>query len=60
MSSAEEVLALVEAGGAHVPGLMQRLEERLAELATSHGDVLAAHAGATIRAGGKILRPLIL
>ena len=60
MSSAEEVLALVEAGGAHVPGLMQRLEERLEELATSHGDVLAAHAGATIRAGGKRLRPLLV
>ena len=60
MSSAEEVLALVEAGGAHVPGLMQRLETRLEELATSHGDVLATHAGATIRAGGKRLRPLLV
>jgi geranylgeranyl pyrophosphate synthase len=60
VSSAEEVLALVEAGGAHVPGLMQRLEERLGQLATSHGDVLAAHAGATIRAGGKRLRPLLV
>ena len=60
MSSAEEVLALVEAGGAHIPGLMQRLEERLEELATSHGDVLAAHAGSTIRAGGKRLRPLLV
>jgi geranylgeranyl pyrophosphate synthase len=60
VSSAEEVLALVEAGGAHVPGLMARLEDRLEELATSHGDVLAAHAGATIRAGGKRLRPLLV
>jgi geranylgeranyl pyrophosphate synthase len=60
VSSAEEVLALVEAGGAHVPGLMRRLEERLRELATSHGDVLAVHAGATIRAGGKRLRPLLV
>ena len=60
MSSAEEVLALVEAGGAHVPGLMQRLEQRLEELVTSHGDVLATHAGATIRAGGKRLRPLLV
>ena len=34
VSSAEEVLALVEAGGAHVPALMARLEERLEELAT--------------------------
>jgi geranylgeranyl pyrophosphate synthase len=60
VSSAEEVLALVEAGGAHVPGLMRRLEERLEELATSHGEVLATHAGATIRAGGKRLRPLLV
>ncbi|HYH87934.1 MAG TPA: polyprenyl synthetase family protein [Solirubrobacteraceae bacterium] len=60
MSSAEEVLALVEAGGAHIPGLMERLEERLEALATSHGDVLAVHAGATIRAGGKRLRPLLV
>jgi geranylgeranyl pyrophosphate synthase len=60
VSSAEQVLALVEAGGAHVPGLMARLEQRLEALAGSHGDVLAEHAGATIRAGGKRLRPLLV
>jgi geranylgeranyl pyrophosphate synthase len=60
VSSAEEVLALVEAGGAHVPALMTRLEERLEALATSHGALLAEHAGATIRAGGKRLRPLLV
>ena len=60
MSSAEQVLALVEAGGAHVPALMRRLEDRLAALAASHGDVLAEHAGSTIRAGGKRLRPLLV
>ena len=60
MSSAEEVLALVEAGGVHVPALMVRLEDRLEELATSHGALLAEHAGATIRAGGKRLRPLLV
>ena len=60
MSSAEEVIALVEAGGAHVPALMTRVEERLEALATSHGALLAEHAGATIRAGGKRLRPLLL
>ena len=54
MSSAEEVLALVEAGGAHVPGLMQRLEERLRELATSHGDVLAAAAEWATRELGRL------
>jgi geranylgeranyl pyrophosphate synthase len=60
VSSAEEVLALVEAGGAHVPALMARLEVRLDALATSHGALLAEHAGATIRAGGKRLRPLLV
>jgi geranylgeranyl pyrophosphate synthase len=60
VSSAEEVLALVEAGGAHVPALMARLEERLDELAGSHGALLAEHAGSTIRAGGKRLRPLLV
>jgi geranylgeranyl pyrophosphate synthase len=60
MSSAEQVLALVEAGGAHVPELMARLEERLEELAGSHGELLAEHAGSTIRAGGKRLRPLLV
>ena len=60
MASAEAVAAVIEAGGAHVPALMERLERRLAELAASHGDVLAEHAGATIAAGGKRLRPLLV
>ena len=60
MSSAEAVAALVEAGGAHVPDLMDRLERRLAELARGHGAVLGRHAGATIAAGGKRLRPLLV
>jgi geranylgeranyl pyrophosphate synthase len=60
VSSAEEVLALVEAGGAHVPDLMARLERRLEALASSHGELLAEHAGSTIRAGGKRLRPLLV
>jgi geranylgeranyl pyrophosphate synthase len=60
MASAEAVLAVIEAGGAHVPGLMERLEERLAALAASHGPVLGEHAGTTIAAGGKRLRPLLV
>ncbi len=60
MASAESVLAVIDAAGAHVPGLMDRLETRLHELATDHGDVLAEHAGATIAAGGKRLRPLLV
>jgi geranylgeranyl pyrophosphate synthase len=60
MASAEAVAAVVEAGGAHVPELMERLEVRLQELARSHGAVLAEHAGTTIAAGGKRLRPLLV
>jgi geranylgeranyl pyrophosphate synthase len=60
MASAEALLAVVEAGGAHVPPLMERLEARLREVAASHGAVLAEHAGTTIAAGGKRLRPLLV
>ena len=60
MASAEAVLAVIEAAGAHVPELMDRLEGRLDTLAREHGDVLAEHAGATIAAGGKRLRPLLV
>jgi geranylgeranyl pyrophosphate synthase len=60
MASAEAVAAVVEAGGAHVPGLMRALEERLAAIAQSHGSMLGEHAGATIAAGGKRLRPLLV
>jgi geranylgeranyl pyrophosphate synthase len=60
MASAESVAAVIEAGGAHVPALMERLEARLRELAGSHGAVLGEHAGATIAAGGKRLRPLLV
>ncbi len=60
MASAEAVTAVIEAGGAHVPALMTRLEERLAAIAASEGEALGRHAGATIAAGGKRLRPLLL
>ena len=60
MASAETVLALIEAGGARVPELMDRLETRLEELARGYGPELAEHAGSTIAAGGKRLRPLLV
>lgn len=60
MASAEAVAAVVEAGGAHVPGLMNALEERLRVVAKSHGATLGEHAFATIEAGGKRLRPLLV
>jgi geranylgeranyl pyrophosphate synthase len=60
MASAEAVLAVIDAAGAHVPRLMERLEARLLELASEHGDVVGEHARATIAAGGKRLRPLLV
>jgi geranylgeranyl pyrophosphate synthase len=39
---------------------MRRIEERLAAVAAGHGPLLAQHAGATIAAGGKRLRPLLV
>jgi len=54
------VTEVIRAAGEHVPGLLSRVEERLAGLAAGHGVTLAAHAGATIAAGGKRLRPLLV
>jgi geranylgeranyl pyrophosphate synthase len=60
MASAEAVAAVVAAGGAHVPALMDEVELRLRVVAESHGAVLGEHAVATIAAGGKRLRPLLV
>jgi geranylgeranyl pyrophosphate synthase len=60
MAAAPTVDAVVRAAGPHVAPLMARVEERLAEIATGHGALLAEHAGATIAAGGKRLRPLLV
>jgi len=59
-SAAAHVGAIVERAGPRVPVLLARVEQRLAELARGHGHVLAEHAGATIAAGGKRLRPLLV
>src|SRR5919204_1722745 len=60
MNAIEQVTEVVRAGGEHIPELLERIERRLSELAADHGDVLAEHAGATIAAGGKRLRPLLV
>jgi geranylgeranyl pyrophosphate synthase len=57
---APEAAAIVEAAGPHVPDLLERIEDRLARIASGHGPQLAGHAGATIAAGGKRLRPLLV
>jgi geranylgeranyl pyrophosphate synthase len=54
------VTEVVRAGGPHVPRLLDAVERRLGELTRGHGETLAQHAGATIAAGGKRLRPLLV
>jgi geranylgeranyl pyrophosphate synthase len=54
------VEAVLEAGGAAVPKMMARIESRMSALADGHGPRLALHAGDTISAGGKRLRPLLV
>ncbi len=52
--------AVVEAGGEELTRIMDRVERRMTVLAVGHGPVLARHAGDTISAGGKRLRPLLV
>ncbi len=52
--------AVVDAGGASLSRIMDRVEQRMTELAVGHGPVLARYAGDTISAGGKRLRPLLV
>jgi geranylgeranyl pyrophosphate synthase len=59
-STAQSIQSIVQAAGPYVPVLLARVEERLAALAVGHGPVLAEHASATIGAGGKRLRPLLV
>jgi geranylgeranyl pyrophosphate synthase len=54
------VQAVVDAGGAEASRVMARVEARMSELASGHGALLGRHAGETIAAGGKRLRPLLL
>ena len=60
VSAADQTAELVRVGGAHVAPLMAQIEDRLRAAGAGHGAVLAAHAGATIAAGGKRLRPLLV
>jgi geranylgeranyl pyrophosphate synthase len=54
------VEAVVEAGGAGTGRVMTRVEERMIDLVSTHGELLARHGGETITAGGKRLRPLLV
>jgi geranylgeranyl pyrophosphate synthase len=57
---APSVEAIVRAAGGAVPQLLDSVEQRLLALATGHGPVLTRYAGATIAAGGKRVRPLLV
>ena len=59
-TTAAAVDAVVRAGGRRLAALLERTEERLVALAAGHGATLAHHATATISAGGKRLRPLLV
>jgi len=50
----------MDAANAWLPARMAEVEERLAELTVGYGDRLGAEAEATLTAGGKRLRPLLV
>ena len=54
------VTAVMDAASAWLPARMAEVEERLAELTCGYGDRLGAEAEATLTAGGKRLRPLLV
>jgi len=51
---------VLDAAGPQATEGLARVERRLREVAAGHGQLLAGHAGATIAAGGKRLRPLLV
>jgi geranylgeranyl pyrophosphate synthase len=54
------VTMVVEEADAWLPARLTAVERRLRELTAGHGDALAGDAGATLAAGGKRLRPLLV
>jgi len=59
-TGAEGLDAVLAAGGPRLARLLERTEARLIALAAGHGETLTRHATATISAGGKRLRPLLV
>ena len=61
MNTAQAQLgAVLAAGGPDLTLLLERAEERLAEVARGHGELLGGHAEGTLSAGGKRLRPVLV
>jgi geranylgeranyl pyrophosphate synthase len=51
---------VLSAGGPALARLLERTEVRLAKVAEGHGAELGTHAGGTLAAGGKRLRPVLV
>jgi geranylgeranyl pyrophosphate synthase len=51
---------VLDAADAWLPARLEAVEERLRGLVTEHGEALAQDAGATLAAGGKRLRPMLV
>jgi len=60
VNAAADTEPLLRAAGPGVESALGRVEERLGAVAAGHGPLLARHAGSTIAAGGKRLRPLLV
>jgi geranylgeranyl pyrophosphate synthase len=54
------VTAVMDAASAWLPAQMAQVEDRLAELASGYGPRLGEEAKATLKAGGKRLRPILV
>ena len=54
------VTAVMEAADDWLPARLAEVERRLGELAAGHGSELGVEAEATLTAGGKRLRPLLV
>jgi geranylgeranyl pyrophosphate synthase len=54
------VTAVMDAASAWLPAKMAQVEDRLAELSGRHGPALGKEAEATLTAGGKRLRPMLV
>ncbi len=60
MTLAPEAMAIANAAGPHIPALLDRIEERLGQIAAAYPEPLSGWASGTIAAGGKRLRPLLV
>jgi geranylgeranyl pyrophosphate synthase len=60
VNTPDQLRAVLDAGGAGLAKGLGRAEYRLAAIARGYGESLGEHAGGTLAAGGKRLRPLLV